>query len=226
MIDRFSDPLYTPAEVARYLTLPGSTLRSWLDPLSGTSSAQLVTAGATTVRGEARVPFVGLAEAYTLRAIRKARVPMQRIRPALEQLAQDDELKHALASERLFTDGAELLLDLADEVSGDEAAAVRQLVVVRSGQRVLHEVVRDYLTRITFDGGYAQVIPLPTFGGAVVVDPWRSFGQPIFASSGARLDDALDLFKAGVDVNDVADEFAISPEELQQALRGHMTLAA
>ena len=151
---------------------------------------------------------------------------MQRIRPALEQLARRDQLRHALASERLFTDGAELLLDVADGASGEEAEAVRQLVVVRSGQGVLHEVVRDYLHRVTFEGGYAQVIPLPTFGGAVVVDPSRSFGQPIFASSGARLDDALDLFKAGVDVNDVADEFAISAEELQQAIRGHMSLAA
>lgn len=172
------------------------------------------------------MPFVGLAEAYTPRAIRGARMPMQRIRPALEHLAQSDQLRHALASERLFTDGAKLLLDVADEVSDEQAEAVRQLVVVRSGQHVLHEVVRDYLHRVTFEGGYAQVIPLPTFGGAVVVDPSRSFGQPIFASSGARLDDALDLFKAGVDVNDVADEFAISSHELQQALRGYMTQAA
>ncbi|GAB94979.1 hypothetical protein BJY21_001739 [Kineosphaera limosa] len=38
--------------------------------------------------------------------------------------------------------------------------------------------------------------------------------------------DHVDLFKAGVDVADVADEFAISTKDLQQALRGHLSLAA
>lgn len=226
MIDRFTDAIYSPAEVARFLALPASTLRSWTDTSGDVGSVPLVTAQAATARGAARVPFVGLAEAYTLRAIRAAGVPMQRIRPALEQLARDGQLKHVLASERLFTDGADLLMDVAEEASGEGAAAMRQLVVVRSGQRVLHQVVRDYLHRITFEGGYAQVIPLPTFDGAVVVDPTRGFGHPIFASSGTRLDDALDLFKAGVYVRDVADEFAISAEELQQALRAQMKLAA
>jgi hypothetical protein len=47
-----------------------------------------------------------------------------------------------LASRRLFTDGAEVLLDYADS-NDDQAAvrAVRNLVVVRNGQRVFNEVV-------------------------------------------------------------------------------------
>lgn len=226
VIDRFRDALYTPTEVARYLDVPSRTMGGRVDPRPGSTQQSIVTAGPVRVRGEARVPFIGLAEAYVLRAMRQAQLPMQRIRPALEKLAHDEHLRHALASERLFTDGAELLIDMA---AGDKAAtdAVAELVVVRSGQRVLPEVVRDYLRRVTFSSGYAQVVPLPVFGDdTVVVDPSRGFGQPIFATSGARVEDAIDLFKAGVDVHDVADEFAISVEVLQQALRGRLSLAA
>lgn len=222
MIDRFTDALYTPSEVSRYLRVPAPTVSRWANPRPDSAERSLITAEPAP-GGVARIPFIGLAEAYTLRAIRASKVPMQRIRPALERLAHDEGLPHALASERLFTDGAELLLDLA----GDDREAARELVVVRSGQRVLNDVVRDYLRRVTFHEGYAQAVPLPAFGeGTIVVDPSRGFGQPVFASSGARLEDAIGLFRAGVDVADVADEFAITTEELEQALRGQLSLAA
>jgi hypothetical protein len=36
---------------------------------------------------------------------------MQRIRPAIDVLSQEVGLEHALASRRLYTDGAEVLFD-------------------------------------------------------------------------------------------------------------------
>jgi hypothetical protein len=55
------------------------------------------------------MPFIGPGEAYALAAFRKAGVPMQRIRPAIDALASELGLAHALASRRLCTDGAEVL---------------------------------------------------------------------------------------------------------------------
>lgn len=77
-------------------------------------------------------------------------MPLQRVRPALERLNQEMGVQHALASEKLFTDGAEVLFDYADEAGGDGAEAVRELVVVRDGQRVFAPVVDGYLQRIVF----------------------------------------------------------------------------
>jgi hypothetical protein len=91
------------------------------------------------------IPFVGLAEGYRLAAIRATGVPLQRIRPALECLDQKMGLKHALASQKLFTEGAEVLFDYAEKAGGDERDAVRELVVVRHAQRVFAEVVAGYL---------------------------------------------------------------------------------
>lgn len=51
--------------------------------------------------GDPAVPFIGLAEAYALAAFRHAGVPMQRIRPAIDTLARELGLEHALASRRL-----------------------------------------------------------------------------------------------------------------------------
>lgn len=67
---------------------------------------------------------------------------MQRIRPALAALAELAEqigMEQALASERLYTDGAEILYDFPGR--GYDGAAVNRLVVVRSGQRTFRETV-------------------------------------------------------------------------------------
>jgi hypothetical protein len=132
------------------------------------------------------VPFIGLAEAHALAAIRRAGVPLQRIRPALEVLQHELGISHALASKALYTDGAEVLYDYA-ESHGDtpEARSARELVVVRQGQRVFNEIVDSYLRRVEFapDDQWAQLIHLPKYRRAdVVVDPRRSFGAPVFAS--------------------------------------------
>ncbi len=62
-------------------------------------------------------------------------------------------------------------------------AALKELVVVRSGQRVFTDIVSEYLTRISYDpkDTFARMIRLPEYERAeVLVDPDRSFGQPIF----------------------------------------------
>ena len=61
------------------------------------------------------IPFIGLAEGVVLAAIRRYGVPLQRIRPALDVLRAELGIDHALASRRLYTDGAELLYDYADQ---------------------------------------------------------------------------------------------------------------
>ena len=53
----------------------------------------------------ATVPFVGFTEAFVLGALRGAGVPMQRIRPAVAKLSAEIGLDHALASQRVYTDG-------------------------------------------------------------------------------------------------------------------------
>jgi hypothetical protein len=91
---------------------------------------------------------------------------MQRIRPAVEVLCTGIGVDHALASRRLYTDGAEVLYDYATEHDEEELGG---LTVVRTGQREFAEIVRDYLKRITYgDDGWASQVRLPTYQHADV----------------------------------------------------------
>jgi uncharacterized protein (DUF433 family) len=148
-------------------------------------------------------------------------VPLQRVRPALQRIQAELGMEHALASRRLYTDGAEVLYDFAEE-SGDtpEGRSVRELVVVRHGQRVFAEVVDAYLHRVEFaPDGYARLIRLPAYQTAeVVADPDRGFGQPVFAHGGARVEDVLSMFKAGEPLEVVSEEFGVPLPELEDAV--------
>jgi hypothetical protein len=75
---RMTVPLFTLPECATYLQTPLSTLHTWVRPTDG---APLVTV-LPSARRQATVPFVGFTEAFVLGALRRAGVPMQRIRPA------------------------------------------------------------------------------------------------------------------------------------------------
>jgi uncharacterized protein (DUF433 family) len=231
---RFDVPLYTLAEAARSLGVPPTTFANWGKGYVRRFPSRKPVAGDPIVTVLARparqpsVPFIGLAEGMILAAIRQAGVPLQRIRPALKVLATEIGFNHALASQALYTDGAELLFDYAQHQQGDEAAAARELVVVRSGQHVFTSVIEDYLQRISYGpDGYARLIRLPAYRRSeVVADPERSFGQLIFAHGGAKVSDVLDRFWAGDAIDELSTEFGVPEAEIEDVLRAASRRAA
>lgn len=227
--DRFRTPLYSLSEASRYLGVSDSTFRAWATGYTRRSADRQDVHGnavVTTIdgqpKGSAMIPFVGLAEGLVLAGIRRSGVPLQRIRPALDQLQAEFGLDHVLASRRLYSDGAEVLYDFGQHADdADDATAIKQLVVVRHGQHVFTEVVQQYLQRIEFaQDGYAQVIELPQYRVAnIVADPRRGFGQPTFVQGGARVEDVLGMFLAGESLATVSVEYGVPEDQLEDALR-------
>lgn len=225
---RFEHPLYTIADAARIVAVPTSTLAGWARGYVRRSERHPQVTGDPVITWlasagplEPSIPFVGLAEALVLAAVRRSGVPLQRIRPALAHLQHEIGLAHALASRRLFTDGAEVLFDYGESIPDPAKDDIRHLVVVRSGQRVFSDVVQDYLRRIDYaDDGYARLIRVPGYRQAeVVADPARSFGAPIFERGGARVDDVLQRFWAGESLDDLTREFGVPADQLEDVLR-------
>ena len=226
---RFEVPLYTVTDAARIVDVPVSTLSAWAqgyvrrfpnrpDVVGDAIITYLKPQGPRSPS----IPFVGLTEATVLAAIRRSGVPMQRIRPALHAIETRLGIDHALASRRLYTDGAELLYDYAEShPNTEDARAALQLVVVRSGQRVFTEVIEEYLRRIEYaSDGYAKLIHVPAYPHAeVVVDPTRSFGAAIFERGGSRVDDVLQRFWAGESLGELSTEFGVPLSQLEDVLR-------
>lgn len=226
---RFEILLYTLADVARIVDVPVSTLSTWAQGYTRRFRGRPEVVGEPIVtymrpegHGQPSIPFVGLAEATVLAAVRRSGVPMQRIRPALRAIETRMGIDHALASKRLYTDGAELLDDYAEShPDTEDGRAALTLVVVRSGQRVFTEIIEEYLRRIEYaPDGYARLIRVPAYEHAeVVVDPRRAFGAPTFARGGARVDDVLHRFWAGESLDELVAEFGVPRDQLEDVVR-------
>lgn len=225
---RTSKPLYTVSEASSYLGVPRSTFDTWVRGYERRPTGRRVVRGKALLTsipgGRLTIPFIGLAEGMVLAAFRETGLPLQRIRPALERLDKEMGVEHALASQHLYTDGAELLFDYARS-RGDKQ--LRLLTVVRSGQRVFHDVIDRYLKRIDYDGGWAIRLALPiTDEPLLVADPDRAFGQPIFVHGAARLADVMGRIEAGEDDLTVAEDFGVPVEDVRAALASPIRAAA
>src|SRR6266699_1902430 len=114
---RLVQALFLTREAAIYLHVPPSTFQTWVYGYERQNGHNRTTVGRpliTSIEGPAgvpNIPCIGLVEGLALSAFRRAGGPMQRIRPALDRLEAEMGLRHALASDRLYTDGAEVLFD-------------------------------------------------------------------------------------------------------------------
>ena len=228
---RFDEPLYTIGEAAQMLRVPPSTLTTWAHGYTRrppgrrpTVAEPVITAFPAVRRHVPEIPFVGLVEGMVAAAFRAAGVSMQHIRKALPILERELGIDHALASNGLRTDGAQILFDYAEtDPVLDEA-----MTVVVTRPRVFVPVIDDYLTRIEFDDDrWARRLILPgTKGHTLEADPTRAFGRPIFVRGGARVEDVLDRFRAGEALDAVARDFGVEPADLEEVLRAAIPRAA
>src|SRR5215467_1213045 len=221
---RISRGLFTVAEAAGWLGVPRSTFRNWAMGYTkrGRDGLRIgprpIVLTVPSRRGEPGVPFLGLAEGLVLNAFRRAGVPLQRIRPALERLDQEMGLEHALASDRLFTDGVEVLFDYGARL---QPASISELVTLRSGQRVFAPLVREYLRRISYaDDHWATQVELPGYQHArVVVSLELASGRPVLHPARVPVEDVVDRWIAGDSITELASGFGLEPREVEDVVR-------
>jgi uncharacterized protein (DUF433 family) len=233
---RFSVPLYTQAEAARYLAMPEATFRTWAQGYVRRSAHGRAVTGEPLVTylqpghpGAPSIPFIGLAEGMLLSGLRRAGVPLQQIRPALDLVRDRLDVKHALASRRLYVAGAQLLWEVSEtkDLDRDARHGARDLIVLRNGQYVFRAAIEHYLRRIEYDDEYARRVVLPGYEVAqVVADPQINFGRPFFSESGAPVEAVLSRLRAGEPLAEVAEDFGLPEDQVVEAAYRAQTFAA
>jgi hypothetical protein len=193
---RFTRPLLSMADAARELGLARETFRRWARgyPRGG----PLLHINAARSNRQANVPFIAMAEAWVLEGLRRAGVRPHRIRPALEELQREFGREYVLASRELATDGISVLWDFSRTQAG------AGLIEAATGQHVMREIVADYLQYVSWDiedDKYPTQLSLKAFEPTkVVINAFRSAGQPVVAGSGAKVANIAAMLKAGEDL--------------------------
>jgi uncharacterized protein (DUF433 family) len=209
-IDIYTTPLLTAREAGRHLRMPESTLDNWL--AASKSGEPLVHAVTPERRGWPRVPFVGLIEAYVLRALRDLGMPLVDIKKAADIVRGELDDPYALASKRIATDGVAVFVRLADE----------SVVHARDNQGAIREVLDSYLRYIEWsEDGSPKRLRLSQYpsGAHVVIDPRFGWGAPVLDRNKVKVDDIVALWRAGESIKHVADEYDLAESAVEDVLR-------
>lgn len=216
-----STPAYPFVEAAHYLNIPLSTLRAWCLGQGYRADGQtrrflpLIRLDENDRRA---LSFLNLVEAHVLAAIRRQHhVPLPKVRQALSYVGKKLKIQRPLSELEFQTDGVDLFLDKLGSL----------INVTQEGQTEMAEVIRDHLKRIERD---AKGIPVRLFlftrkddlrdqPSPVVVDPRIAFGRPVLAGRSVPTAVLADRFKAGDSVNQLAEDYDTSPQQIEEALR-------
>ena len=127
------------------------------------------------------MPFVGVTEAYVLRALRDLGMPLVDIKKAAAIVRAEFDDPYALASKRVATDGVAVFVRLADD----------SLVHARDKQGAIREVLDDYLRYIEWsEDGSPKRLRLSQYpsGAEVVIDPRFGWGAPVLDRNKVKYD--------------------------------------
>jgi uncharacterized protein (DUF433 family) len=228
-----SEGLYTLPEAAEVMIRPVTTLRSWVDgyyststrgggrpePLLFRTDQRLITHGFLTFRD--------LIELVMVNKARHRRIPMWYIRQARRRLTELLRTSHPFSVQYFYVAGQQILAQVSTPKDGDfyEELAHRQLVIPE-----LAGMFIDSASEFSADIDYADEIarhfwPLGK-QRPLVMDPKRSFGQPIDPLTGVPSRVLYGAYAAGESAQAVAQWYEVAPEAVDAAIEYEQARAA
>jgi uncharacterized protein (DUF433 family) len=202
-------PLYSSTEVGRYARLNPGIVRSWTRANDG--KAIVVPAAKNSL---APLSFINLVEFHVLNALRRThRVPMQKIRKAIEYGKRTYNVEHPLAELDLETDGSEVFVrELGFSVDAS-----------RGGQIALPKVLAEYLRRIERDPKHIPIkfYPLPRelSPKVIVVNPAIAYGRPVIEGTRITTITVFERYGGGESLSDIAFDYDLDIAVVEEALR-------
>lgn len=221
-------PAYTLAEAARYVGVSESTMRTWFRgrPARSTKSGGFRRAAVkpvlpTGANPRAPLSFIDLIEAHILFSIRKAyKVPMKKVKAAKEYVATLSGNLILLAHRDFFYDHSNLY------IGSDKTL----LSLSERGQFADKLILEEGLKQVTYGAdGFANQY-FPKVGGTdqreFVVNPAINYGRLSIVRLGVGADAVAERFLAGEKVEEIADDYGATTDEVEEAIRWHERLAA
>jgi uncharacterized protein (DUF433 family) len=217
-------PLYTVAEAAYLLRLRPDKVRRWLDGYrrAGKAYDPVIRKVST---GSDEVTWGEFVELGYLREFRDARVSLQTLRPFIILLRERFDIPYPLAHEGTYlADRRTLVLQMQKESGVDESLFMvidprqhGEQLVISPAVPPLNAPVEQFLHRVEFEGFVARRWMPFGRGSRVIVDPEQTFGIPTIR--GIRTEVLAEAFDAGESVDDLAEGYGLSRDEVEEAIR-------
>ncbi len=168
--------------------------------------------------------FINLVELHVLSAVRrKHRISMPNLRRALEYVERELGLERPLASRRFQTDGVDLFVDHYGHL----------INASEQGQMAMKVVLGDALVRIEWDrtGRPMRLFPYTRNDTAdtadiIMIDPLISGGRAVIKGTRIAIEVVAERYKAGESIRDLAEDYGRNSDEIEEAIRCELRIAA
>jgi uncharacterized protein (DUF433 family) len=212
--------LYTPAEASRLLSISAGKITRWLGghDAKGSWYERLWRPQVDLGDGKIYLGFRDLMELRTANAFMEAGVSAIMIRRAIAEARKYVDDERPLSTTRFRTDGQSIFLDIADRDNDPK------LLDLFKRQYTFKRIVEASLKGVEFDG----TIPVRWWPlskqDQIVVDPERSFGQPIEATSGVPTAPLAAAARAEGSIERAAMIWRVPPQAVRRAIKFEDTL--
>jgi uncharacterized protein (DUF433 family) len=185
-MDATATPLFTPADAERIVGAPASTTRRWLEGYAFKHKGERRIKGprlgpsATRIEGVLLMSFLDLVEVHMARIMRRQGVSWPNIDRAAGFFREAWHNPHPFALQRFRSDSRSVFVELGQGI-GDNS-----LLQLGANQFVFDALIEQSLFDVLDfreDGVPWRLWPRGR-DAQVVVDPARSFGQPILDAQG------------------------------------------
>lgn len=221
---------YSLAEAGALLDVSSTTIRRWLfgyhydhhGPL--TEQMPLWRPQYGIDQEEPLLGFRDLMEARIVRGLRLMGIGLPTIRECLKRASEVVDDAHPFSTKQFRTDGKRLFLEQSDGF-GDS-----RLLDLKARQNVFKKVVEPTFKDLEYGIDAAARWWLVPNRKTIVIDPNRSFGQPIAVENGVTTARLAQAVKAEGSIERVANIFEMKPSTVKDALsfeaRRELSLAA
>ena len=211
--------LYTPAEAARLISVPASKIVRWLrgHTASGRLYDQLWKPQVDLGDDRVYLGFRDLMEIRTADAFMQKGISAVMIRRAIIEARKFVADERPLSTTRFKTDGRSLFFELITQ-TGDA-----RLIDIFKRQYAFREVIEQSLKDVDFDGIAPGRWWPATRAKDIVIDPARSFGQPIDQSSGVPTAALAAAAQAEGSIDTAARFWLVPPATVRRAVEFERT---
>jgi uncharacterized protein (DUF433 family) len=217
--------VYSVPEAARLVRIPSSRIGRWLGGRSRRYRGQRVydlplwTPDLPLIDDQLNLSFRDLIEVRMVDRFRERGLSLSYIRKVVEAAREIVGKSHPFASNSFKTDGKRLYYEVLSRT--DEP----KLIEVLGGQHVFHSIISIGLKDVEFEQGVLSLWRPESGRNDVILDPKRSFGQPILDESGVSTAIVKLAFDSGRRPRDISRDFEISERTVRSALAFEAKLA-
>ena len=226
----FDNPAYPVSEVARILNLPVATVKAWCFGQSyrlASGSPKRFKSVIQPADSNARLlSFANLCELHVLSAIRRRhKISLSKVRDSISYLRTQLGTDRPLIDKQFKTNGVDLFVEHASHL----------LNVSKQGQEALRGDFAVALARIERDRSGMPIRLFPFSRSttpdakqpkSIVIDPRLSFGRPVLSDVAVPTEVIVGRFRAGDTLVEMAKDYGVDEEEIEEALRFEQRRAA